>query len=84
MLAAAVPETHILVVDDPEYLEEALSDVYEVRGARGREGGREGGPTSWWWMTQSTWRRHSAMCTNYEVRGCVGGRLESGGLGVGC
>ena len=48
-MAAAVPETHILVVDDPEYLEEALSEVYELRS-----------------------------------EGMRGGRLESGGLGVGC
>ena len=31
ILHRTVPETHIMTVDDPEYLEEALNDVYEVR-----------------------------------------------------
>jgi hypothetical protein len=31
ILHRTVPETHIMSVDDPEYLEEALNDVYEVR-----------------------------------------------------
>jgi tubulin--tyrosine ligase len=31
ILHKTIPETHIMTVDDPEYLEEALNDVYEVR-----------------------------------------------------
>ena len=30
LLAASVPETHILEVDDVEYIDEALADVYEA------------------------------------------------------
>lgn len=30
LLAAAVPETHIMEVDDVDYIDEALADVYEV------------------------------------------------------
>ena len=31
-LAAAVPETLVMEVDDVEYIDEALADVYEVSG----------------------------------------------------
>ena len=30
LLAASVPETHVMEVDDVEYIDEALADVYEV------------------------------------------------------
>lgn len=30
LLAASVPETHIMEVDDVEYIDEALADVYEA------------------------------------------------------
>jgi hypothetical protein len=30
LLAASVPETHVMEVDDIEYIDEALADVYEV------------------------------------------------------
>lgn len=33
LLPAAVPETHIMEVDDVEYIDEALADVYEVRNS---------------------------------------------------
>ncbi len=33
LLAASVPETHIMEVDDVEYIDEALADVYEVCAA---------------------------------------------------
>lgn len=29
-MAAAVPETHLMEVDDVDYIDEALADVYEV------------------------------------------------------
>jgi len=38
-LAAATPETHVLQVDDPEYVEEALADLPEVRDAAPGSGG---------------------------------------------
>lgn len=31
ILHKTIPETHLMTIDDPEYLEEALNDVYEVR-----------------------------------------------------
>ncbi|CAK0786864.1 hypothetical protein CVIRNUC_010078 [Coccomyxa viridis] len=31
ILAGAVPETHVMEVDDVDYIDEALADVYEVR-----------------------------------------------------
>ena len=30
ILAGAVPETHVMEVDDVDYIDEALADVYEV------------------------------------------------------
>ncbi len=30
LLAASVPETHVMEVDDVDYIDEALADVYEV------------------------------------------------------
>ena len=41
-LAAAVPETLVMEVDDVDYIDEALADAYEVGGSRVLEGGHGG------------------------------------------